>query len=73
MHASVRLIKVSPEIEITRDTHADFFYEFQNAILLSLKEEGHLTQMQYCHAEELLKEQRINALHTMSRESGDLQ
>ena len=73
MHASIRLIKISPEMEITRTVHADLFYELQNAILLSLKDEGHLTLMQYHHAAEILKEQRMNVLHAKFTESGDWQ
>ena len=36
----------------------DFFYELQRGVLLSLKEESKLTEMQYRNAEEILKEQR---------------
>ena len=43
---------------ITRDAYVDFFYELQRGVLLSLKEEGKLNEMQYRHAEEALKEQR---------------
>ena len=58
MYTTVKLIKVEDQQPITRDTYADFFYEFQLGVLLSLKADGCLTQMQYRNAEEALKEQR---------------
>lgn len=58
MYTTVKLIKVEDDHPITRDAYADFFYEFQLGILLSLKDDGFLTQMQYRNAEEALKEQR---------------
>ena len=58
MYTTVKLINVEDDQPITRDAYADFFYEFQLGVLLSLKEDGRLTQMQYRNAEEALKEQR---------------
>lgn len=43
---------------ITKETDYEFLYQLQNALLLALKEQGRLSQMQYRHAEERLQAQR---------------
>lgn len=58
MYTTVKLIKVEDNQTITRDAYVDFFYELQQGVLLSLKEDGKLSEMQYRNAEEALKEQR---------------
>jgi hypothetical protein len=58
MYTTAKLIKVEDNQTITRDAYVDFFYELQCGVLLSLKEEGKLTEMQYRNAEDALKEQR---------------
>lgn len=58
MYTTAKLIIVADNQTITRDAYADFFYELQRGVLLSLKEEGKLTEMQYRNAEDALKEQR---------------
>lgn len=58
MYTTVKLIKVEDNQTITRDAYVDFFYELQRGVLLSLKEDGKLSEMQYRNAEETLKEQR---------------
>ena len=58
MYTTAKLIKIENDQPISRDTHADFYHEFQLGVLLSLKADGCLTQMQYRNAEEALKEQR---------------
>ena len=58
MYTTVKLIKVEANRSITREGDSDFFFELQRSVLLSLKEDGKLTQMQYRNAEEALKEQR---------------
>ena len=57
MYTTVKLIKVEDNQTITRDAYVDFFYELQQGVLLSLKEDGKLSEMQYRNAEEALKEQ----------------
>lgn len=42
---------------ITRETDASFLYEFQKALLLSLLEDGTLTEAQCRYAEEKLRMQ----------------
>lgn len=58
MYTSVRLATVMENRSITRDADIDFFFELQRGVLLSLKDMGQLTEMQYRNAEEALKEQR---------------
>ena len=58
MYTTVKLIKVEENRSITREKDSDFFYELQHGVLLSLKDMGKLTEMQYRNAEEALKEQR---------------
>ena len=58
MYTTVKLLKVEENRSITRDAAIDFFYELQRGVLLSLKEAGKLTEMQYRNADETLKEQR---------------
>ena len=43
---------------ITKETHYEFLYHLQSAVLLALRERGRLGAMQYRHAEEKLKKQR---------------
>ena len=44
---------------ITRETDAEFLYEYQNALLLALAESGRLTLQQYRWAEENLRMQMV--------------
>lgn len=64
MYTTVKLIKVEDNQTITRDAYVDFFYELQRGVLLSLKEDGKLSEMQYRNAEEALKEQRRAIVRT---------
>ena len=43
---------------ITTDTHGEFLYHLQQAVLLALQEQGTLNAVQYRYAEENLKQQR---------------
>ncbi len=58
MYATVKLVRIEADQSITPDTYADFFYAFQVGVLLSLKEDGSLTEMQYRRAETALQDQR---------------
>lgn len=58
MYTTAKLIQIEDNQTISGDAYADFFYELQRGVLLSLKEEGKLTEMQYRNAEEVLTEQR---------------
>ena len=58
MFTTVKFIKVEQNRSITREMDSDFFYELQRGVLLTLKDMGKLTEMQYRNAEETLKEQK---------------
>ena len=45
---------------ITKETHYEFLYHLQSAMLLALRDRGRLDAMQHRHAEEKLKQQRRN-------------
>ena len=58
MYTTIKLITIRENGPVTRETHADFFFELQRGVLLSLREMGKLTQMQYRNGEKNLEEQR---------------
>ena len=64
MFTTVRLTNVENNQTISRDVNFNFFYELQRGVLLSLKEDGKLSEMQYRNAEEVLKEQRRVIIRT---------
>ena len=45
---------------ITKETHYEFLYHLQKALLLALRDRGKLNAMQHRHAEEALKQQRCD-------------
>lgn len=53
-----QLQRIENDRPITKEADYEFLYTLQNALLLALKEQGRLTQMQYRHAEERLQAQR---------------
>lgn len=53
-----KLQRIENDRRITKETDYEFLYQLQNALLLALKEQGRLSQMQYRHAEERLQTQR---------------
>ena len=56
----VELQRVDNNEAITKETHYEFLYHLQSAVLLALWEQRRLNTMQYRHAEEKLKQQRRN-------------
>lgn len=52
------LQNIENDRKITREENCEFIYNLENALLLSLLEDGTLTQMQYRQASEKLKRQR---------------
>ena len=52
------LHRIDNNEEITKETHYDFLYHLQSAVLLALHEQGRLNVIQYHYAEEKLKQQR---------------
>ena len=52
------LLRIDNNEAIRKETHHEFLYHLQNAMLLALREKGMLNTMQYRHAEEKLKQYR---------------
>ena len=52
------LQRIDNNEKITGETHYEFLYHLQRALLLALREQGRLNALQYRHAEESLKQQR---------------
>ena len=57
MEEQARLVGIEHDRKITKETDSQFLFEYQRAILLSLKEGGALDEAQYRYAEEKLKDQ----------------
>ena len=57
MKERAHLIRVEHSRRITKETDSRFLFEYQRAVLLSLKEDGTLDEAQYRWAEEKLKKQ----------------
>ena len=55
-----QLQRIDNNEQITMESHYEFLYHLQSAMLLALREQGKLNTMQHRHAEEKLKEQRRN-------------
>ena len=55
--AGFRLIGMENAREITRKTDGEFLYAYQQGLLLSLLASGKLTQAQFHHADNALKQQ----------------
>ena len=62
MGEQIRLLGVTDEKVITQKTDQEFWSMLQQAILLGLKDEGILSEMQYRHAEEIWKGKILNRL-----------
>ena len=57
MKERARLVRIEHGRKITKEADGRFLYEFQRAILLSLKEDGTLDETRCRYAEERLKNQ----------------
>ena len=57
MRERARLVRVEHDHRITKEMDSQFLFEYQRAILLSLKDSGALDEAQYRYAEEKLKAQ----------------
>ena len=57
MEEQARLVGIEHDRKITKETDSQFLFEYQRAILLSLKEGGALDEAQYRYAEEKLRNQ----------------
>lgn len=63
------LLRIDNNEMITRETHYEFLYQLQSALLLSLRGQGILTLMQHRHAEETLKRQRRDRVKWKRKET----
>ena len=54
----VNLLRIDNNEAIRMETHPEFLYHLQSAMLLALQEKGMLNAMQYHHAAEKLKQHR---------------
>jgi len=57
MREQAHLVRIEHDRKITRETDCQFLFEYQRAILLSLKTGGLLDEIQYHCAEERLRRQ----------------
>ena len=57
MAEQARLLDIENDREITKETDSQFLFEYQRAILLSLKDSGALDEAQYRYAEGKLENQ----------------
>lgn len=71
MYTTTKFVRVEDNRTITRQTDSEFFFECQRGVLLSLKETGILTEMQFKHAEEILKEQRRATILSLVEQGGE--
>lgn len=53
-----KLDRIEHNEPITGESHYEFLYQFQHALLLALREQGRLSPMQLRYAQECLKKQR---------------
>ena len=60
MEERARLVRVEQDRKITKEKDYQFLFEYQRAILLSLKADGLLDGTQYHYAEERLRRQMRN-------------
>lgn len=65
------LQRIDHDHKITKETDYEFLYHLQNGLLLALKEQGRLSEMQYRHAEEKLKAQRRDRARRLMQERGE--
>lgn len=57
MEERARLVGIEHDRRITKETDSQFLFEYQRAVLLTLKEDGVLDEAQYRYAEEKLRNQ----------------
>lgn len=58
MKRIAELISIENNRPVSKSTDAEFWYQFQNSVLLALKQAGTLTEMQYRCAEEKISNKR---------------
>ena len=70
MEEQARLVGIEHDRKITKKMDSQFLFEYQRAILLTLKADGLLGETQYHDAEERLKRQMRNNISN-SKERGE--
>ena len=73
MYTTTEFVRVDNARTITRQTDFEFYYECQQGVLLALKEQGTLTEMQFKYAQDALKEQRRAMALTAAGQGGEQQ
>ena len=63
-----KLKNIVGDQEVRKDTNYDSWYSLEQGLLLALKESGTLNTMQYCMAEEALREQRAERARRLMKE-----
>ena len=62
MNTCAKLTQILNDCKITPKQDAQFLYEFQQSVLLAIKESGALTESQFRYAAGKLKEQYLSAI-----------
>ena len=73
MEEQARLVRIEHDRKITKKMDSRFLFEYQRAILLTLKADGLLDETQYHYAEERLRHQMRNDIRNQNntREKGE--
>lgn len=71
MYTTTKFVRVDNTRAITRGTDPEFYFELQRGVLLSLKEQGTLTEMQFKYAEDALRKQHREILRAALQQGGE--
>ena len=66
MEEQARLVGIDHDRKITKKMDSQFLFEYQRAILLTLKVDGLLDETQYHYAEERLRRQMRNQIRNQN-------
>lgn len=70
MEERAYLVRIEHDRKITKETESQFLFEYQRAILLSLKVDGLLDETQYHVAEERLRRQMQGYIRNQNNKKG---
>jgi len=70
MEEQAHLVGIEHDRKITKKTDRKFLFEYQRAILLSLKTDGILDETQYQYAEERLRRQMQGYIRNQNDKKG---
>lgn len=71
MYTTAEFVRVNNDRPITRQSDPEFYFAFQLGVLLSLKEQGTLTETQFKYAQDALKEQRRAIIRSIAQQGGE--